>query len=376
MNDLAFAYGSIVGTDGKASLAVRDLERHVDLRRWAQNNPGLDPIHRAALLAPDLSSLLAANRDTWEAVDQISADLLSTRAAETLDAGIELRMPFVVEDYVDFFTSRHHALNTSKLFRPENPTVPKAFDHLPIAYHGRAGTVVPSGTPIHRPRGQIKVADSIEFTSTRKMDLEAEIGFVLGGSATNGPVAATAIRERIFGVCIVNDWSARDIQQFEYVPLGPFLGKSFATTVSAWVTPLSRLEDARVRTPADDTENLASYLRGAEGWGLAITLEVEVDGDVISRPDYTTSHWSAAHMLAHLTVNGSSLRPGDLIASGTVSGPDPQQVGSLLELYKDSKYLQDSATVVVRAHARLPDEERLQLFEAQGRVHPAAALNS
>jgi fumarylacetoacetase len=192
-----------------------------------------------------------------------------------------------------------------------------------VGYHGRAGTVVVSGTPIRRPSGQRPT-----FGPTEKLDIEAELGFVVGVPTALGERAG-AFEDHVFGVTLVNDWSARDIQTWEYVPLGPFLGKSFATSVSPWITPLEALEDARVEGPAQDPEPVA-YLRRSAPWGLDLTLRVELNGEKISAPPYRDMYWTPDQMLAHMTVNGASLRTGDLFASGTVSGTG--RPGSLIEL--------------------------------------------
>ena len=203
--------------------------------------------------------------------------------------------------------------------------------HLPIGYHGRAGTVQVSGTPVVRPSGQRKAPDedAPTFGPSRRLDIEAEVGFVVGTPSRLGtPVPLGAFPEHVFGVCLVNDWSARDLQAWEYLPLGPFLGKSFLTSVSPWVVPLAALEAARV--PAAGPRPGAAAVparRRAPPWGLDLALEVRLNGEVISRPPFSTQYWTAAQQLAHLTVNGASLRTGDLYASGTVSGAGARPAG-------------------------------------------------
>ncbi len=245
--------------------------------------------------------------------------------------------------------------------------------------------MVVSGTPVRRPCGQVRPAGAAApvYGPSARLDFEAELGFVVGVPSRLGePVPAGRIAEHVFGVCLVNDWSARDIQGWEYVPLGPFLGKSFGTTASAWILPLAALLHARVRPPSLDTE-LVTYLADSGDWGLDIELEVRINGHLVSRPPYRTMHWSPAQMLAHLTVNGASLRTGDLFASGTVSGPRPDQYGSLMELgWAGSKpltlpdgtsrgWLHDGDEVVISATAPAADESRIGLGEARGTIAPA-----
>jgi fumarylacetoacetase len=297
---------------------------------------------------------------------------------------VTLHLPFTVGDYVDFYASEHHASNVGQIIRPGSEPLAANWRHLPVGYHGRSGTVVVSGTPVRRPYGQFRApgAAGPEFGPSARLDFEAELGFVVGvESMLCEPVSVSRFAEHVFGVCLVNDWSARDIQFWESVPLGPFLGKSFGTTVSPWVVPLAALEDARVRPPSRDTELLA-YLTESADWGLDIDFDVTLNGHVISRPRYAAMHWSPAQMLAHMTVNGASLRTGDLFASGTVSGPEPGQRGCMLELTwggteplvlpdgTTRAWLADSDELAVTATAAGPDGTRVGLGEARGQILP------
>jgi fumarylacetoacetase len=237
-----------------------------------------------------------------------------------------------------------------------------------------------------RPCGQSRGADgAVGFGPSRRLDIEAEVAFVVGaGSEPATPVPVADFAEHVFGVCLLNDWSARDIQSWEYVPLGPFLGKSFATSVSAWVTPIEALAAARTPLPAQDPTPL-EYLRGNGSglFGLDLAIEIELNGHVISRPPFDQMYWSPAQMLAHLTVNGASLRTGDLFASGTVSGTERGQRGSLLELTWNGRdqlaladgstrsFLQDGDTVVMRATAPGTAGGRIALGEVRGTITPA-----
>ncbi|WP_433136243.1 fumarylacetoacetase [Actinomadura nitritigenes] len=339
---------------------------------------------------PTLNAFMAQGRLHWEQVRrQVTAlvsDDLPDAAVHPLDA-VALQLPFEVADYVDFYASEHHASNLGRLFRPDAEPLMPNWKHLPVGYHGRAGTVVPSGTGIVRPSGQRKAPDEAAPACgpCRRLDIEAEVGFVVGtGSPLGAPVAVDEFAERVFGVVLVNDWSARDVQAWEYVPLGPFLGKSFATSVSPWVVPLLALEAARVPTPPQDPEPLP-YLREKNPWGLDLDLVVEWNGQVVSRPPYREMYWSPAQMLAHMTVNGASSRTGDLFASGTVSGPEKDQRGAFIELTWGGKepvevggeprtFLEDGDEIAITATAPATDGGRLSLGEVRGRIVPAAPL--
>jgi fumarylacetoacetase len=345
--------------------------------------------HAGLFAEPSLDAFLAAGPPGWAAVRSWLSGLLVDEAAASMVgphlvplAEVTLRLPFTVADYVDFYASLDHASNVGRILRPDSEPLLPNWRHLPVGYHGRAGTVVVSGTDVRRPHGQRKAPgdDAPTFGPTRRLDIEAELGFVVGVPTRLGSsVAPSAFADHVFGVVGVNDWSARDIQGWEYVPLGPFLGKSFATSVSAWVTPLAALSSARCPLPGQDPAPL-EYLRVEEPAGFDIDVEVELNGEVVARPPYSSMYWSPAQMLAHLTVNGASLRTGDLFASGTISGPSREQRGSLLELSwggaepfvagdEQRAFLEDGDEVVLRYSA--PGElGRITLGEVRGRVLP------
>jgi fumarylacetoacetase len=299
---------------------------------------------------------------------------------------VTMHLPFAVADYVDFYSSQHHAENVGRMFRPDAEPLTPNWRHLPIGYHGRAGTVRVSGTPVVRPSGQRKGPDDEgpTYGPTQRLDIEAEVGFVVGTpSALGTPVPLADFPEHVFGVCLVNDWSARDLQAWEYVPLGPFLGKSFLTSISPWVVPLAALEAARVPPPPRHPQPLPYLRDDGHPWGLDLALEVRLNGEVVSRPPFSTQYWTAAQQLAHLTVNGASLRTGDLFASGTVSGPERDQRGSLLELSWNGTeqlsladgstrtFLEDGDVVTISATAPGTDGGRISLGEVTGTVVPA-----
>jgi fumarylacetoacetase len=340
-----------------------------------------------------LDPFLAEGHGAWADVRaQITTWLSEERFREAVEdlltpvADAMLRLPFTVADYVDFYASREHVTNVGAIFRPDADPLPPSWLHQPAGYHGRAGSVVLSGTSIRRPCGLARgpgPGGAPAYGPTARLDFEAEVGFVVGAETVLGePVAVSRFAEHVFGVCLVNDWSARDLQAFESVPLGPFLGKSFGTTVSPWIVPLAALAHARVRPPSRDTA-LAPYLTESEDWGLDISVEVRINRQLVSRPPYATMHWSPAQLLAHLTANGAALRTGDLYASGTVSGPGPGERGSLLELSWNGTepvrladgsaraWLADGDEVSITATAPGPDGTRISLGEARGQILPA-----
>ncbi|MGW4237531.1 fumarylacetoacetase [Streptomyces sp. NPDC004749] len=349
----------------------------------------------APLLArPGLDALMGAGRTAWRDVRRALTAWVTVPAhrpdIEPLLhplATVTSHLPYEVADYVDFYASEHHATNVGRIFRPDGAALTPNWKHLPIGYHGRAGTVVVSGTDVVRPSGQRKApADPAPvFGPSVKLDIEAEVGFVVGAPSRQGvPVPQSAFRDHVFGLCLLNDWSARDLQAWEYVPLGPFLGKSFATSVSAWVTPLEALDEARVAPPAR-TEPLLPYLDDSdeeEPGGFDLRISVSLNGQVISEPPFAGMYWTAAQQLAHMTVNGASLRTGDLFASGTVSGPERGERGSLLELTWNGTepldlpggartFLEDGDEITLTAWAPGPDGVRVGLGEVSGRIVPA-----
>ena len=338
--------------------------------------------------APSLNPFMATGPARWAAARARITELIAGAAvpdgAVHALAAVELRLPFEVADYVDFYASEHHASNLGRLFRPDAAPLMPNWKHLPVGYHGRAGTVVVSGTDIVRPSGQRKGPSDPApvFGPSVRLDIEAELGFVVGvGSPLGTTISTGAFADHVFGVVLVNDWSARDLQAWEYVPLGPHLGKSFATSVSPWVVPLAALAAARVPLPGQHPAVLP-YLRESSDWGLDIDLAVWWNGEVITRPPYRTMYWSPAQMLAHLTVNGASTRTGDLFASGTVSGTGKDQRGAFIELTwggaepitvkgEPRSFLVDGDTVTITATAPGAAGRRIGFGEVTGVIRPA-----
>lgn len=356
-----------------------------------------DPVHATG----SLNAFMARGPAAWAALrEQLVGRLTDDAHRAAVEPHLVPRdqvtshLPIEVADYVDFYSSRHHAENLGRMFRPGSPPLTPNWTHLPIGYHGRSGTVAVSGTPVVRPSGQRKAPDDAAptFGPSQRLDIEAEVGFVVGaGSATGEPVPLAGFAQHVFGVCLVNDWSARDLQAWEYVPLGPFLGKSFLTSVSPWVVPLAALEAARVPPPPRD-HALLPYLDdsadGAEPWGLDLTLEVRLNGQLVSSPPFRHMYWTPAQQLAHLTVNGASLRTGDLFASGTVSGPAASERGSLIELSWGGqepialadgtvrRFLEDGDVVTITATGPGAGGSRITFGEVTGRVAPARTARS
>jgi len=382
LTNLPHGVFSTPGTSPRTGIAIGD---HVlDLTGTTG-----DPVHAIG----SLNAFLARGRPAWrELREQVTTWLTDGNYRDRIEphllARSEARMhlPIEVADYVDFYSSQHHAENIGRMFRPDSPPLTPNWKHLPIGYHGRAGTVQVSGTSVVRPSGQRKApTDQLpSFGPSQRLDIEAEVGFIVGTPSTLGDaVPVAAFTEHVFGVCLVNDWSARDLQSWEYVPLGPFLGKSFLTSMSPWVVPLAALEQARVAPPARDPQPLP-YLRDEEHpWALDITLQVRLNGELISSPPFAGLYWTAAQQLAHMTVNGASLRTGDLYASGTVSGPEKDQRGSLIELSwggaepmtladgSTRAFLEDGDVITITATAPGSGGSRIGFGEVTGAVAPA-----
>ena len=382
----------------------------LDLSASAEALRTADGILAAACQEPSLNRLMSLGRPYWSDLRaQISALLASgsplyqSQLAKRIlvpmtDA--ELLVPARIGDYSDFYASIHHATNVGSMFRPDNPLLPN-YKWIPIGYHGRASSIVPSGSPVHRPRGQIKNpdADHPVYAPSRALDYESEIGCFIGpGNQLGEPVPLERAEDHLFGLCLVNDWSARDIQTWEYQPLGPFLAKSFATTISPWVVTFEALQPYRTsafRRAADDPPplpHLESERNSSDG-GIQATVEVYLGSAGmrkaglapvrLSRSRLADLYWTMAQMFTHHTSNGCNLRPGDLFASGTISGPTKESRGCLLELTwrgtepltlpngETRKFLEDGDEVILRAFCERAGAVRIGLGECRGMVTPA-----
>jgi fumarylacetoacetase len=396
---------------GRVGIAIGDMILDVTACHDEGRFSGLAEQASAACAAPALNPLMGLGSEHRTELRRqvsalLSADSPAYRSNRRLgdrvliaQSDAEMLLPAKIGDYTDFYASVHHAANVGSMFRPDNPLLPN-YKWVPIGYHGRASSIVPSGTPVRRPSGQSKApnAESPSFGPTRSLDYEMELGcFVATGNRLGEPVPLDQAEDHLFGVCLVNDWSARDVQAWEYQPLGPFLAKSFATTVSPWVVTMEALEPFRVPAftrPAGDPAPLP-YLhseRNASAGGLDIVVEVYLassrmrDEGIaprrLSRGRVTDLYWTPAQMLAHHTSNGCNLRPGDLFASGTVSGPDPKSRGCLLELTwrgaeplslptgESRRFLEDGDEVIMRGFCEREKAVRIGLGECRGVVVP------
>ncbi len=337
---------------------------------------------REAFLAPQLNDLMVHGKQATRALRQRLSELFQEDNATVRDDNalredallpldqVTLHLPVQVGDYTDFYSSREHATNVGSMFRdPANALLPNWL-HLPVGYHGRASSLIPSGIPIHRPMGQTRPDTQAApvFGPTKQLDLELEVGFfTFDGKPLGQRISTAETDDHIFGLVLFNDWSARDIQSWEYVPLGPFLAKNFASSMSAWVVTLDALEPFRIPGPVQDPEPL-TYLRTAQPGAFDIHLEAALAPEgsapsTICKSNFKYLYWSMAQQLAHHTVNGCNVRCGDLMASGTISGPTPDSYGSMLELTwrgtkpltlsngEERKFIADGDTVILRGHA-------------------------
>lgn len=351
--------------------------------------------------APTLNDFMACGRRVWEEVRVALSQVLQANSPTLQENSrarkkilipmdkVQMHLPFQIGDYTDFYSSRQHAFNVGCMFRDPNNALLPNWLHIPVGYHGRASSVVVSGTPIHRPWGQIKGPNDEfpRFAPSNKLDFELEMAFAIGKENVLGwPVTTSESNDYIFGYLLFNDWSARDIQAWEYVPLGPFLGKNFASTVSPWVVSPMALEPFKVEGPAYE-HPILPYLSTEGKHHYDVNLQVylkpaeSLEDHLICESNYKNLYWSSPQQLAHHTVNGCNLRVGDLLASGTISGEEPTSYGSLLELSWNGKnplklgeaeraFLQDGDTLTLKAYAQGPNY-RIGFGECKGQVLPA-----
>ena len=388
----AEAVGSRLTSAGSLPrVGVRIGDRVLDLARLVREGRLDGPFDQ-----PSLNAFMALGPARWRATRERLTNLVCDPDAQAAVAPallpvdeVTLHLPFAVADYVDFYSSIEHATNLGRLFRPDSEPLLPNWRHLPVGYHGRAGTIVPSGTPVVRPSGQrLPPGGEVVFGPSTRLDIELEVGFVVGvASRPTVPVPVAAAPAHVFGVVLVNDWSARDIQAWEYQPLGPFLGKSFATSIGAWITPLDALGPCRVPGAVQDPPPLPHLARD-EPWGLALDLAVDLrpagagTATTVSSTTFAELYWTFPQQIAHMTSNGAHLRTGDLLASGTVSGPNRGSEGSLLELTRagaeplrvgdvERSFLEDGDEVTLRGSATVAPDVTLTLAEVHGRVMPA-----
>ena len=396
-------YGVFERPGGGAGVGVAIGDQVLDLTRLESLGVLDVPALRGQQVfnVPSLNAFLGLGRDVWSAVRERVSRLLRADEPRLRDdatlrtqvlvprADVRMRLPVEIGDYTDFYSSREHASNVGTMFRGPDKALMPNWLHLPVAYHGRASSVVVSGTDLHRPCGQTKPegADAPVFGPSRSLDFELEVGYFLGpGNELGVPIPAGRARDHVFGMVLVNDWSARDIQAWEYVPLGPFLAKNFGTSISPWVVPLEALEPFRTDNPVQEPVPLP-YLRTAGPQSYDIHLEVWLQGEKMAAAqrvcasNFRHLYWNVAQQVAHHTITGCNLRPGDLLASGTISGPTPDSYGSLLELSwrgtrpltvggEQRTFLQDGDRVTFKGWCQ-GDGYRVGFGEVTGRVLPA-----
>ena len=400
---------------GQDRIGVAIGDQVLGLHACAQNGLfiGLPEPLLAACRADRLNPLMAFGPASWSALRRcLTALLIESAANETRSCvesllipihEVEMQLPARIGDYTDFYASIHHATRVGKLFRPENPLLPN-YKYLPIAYHGRASSIVVSGESIRRPHGQTRSrANGSFFAPAQSLDYELEVGLFIGpGNALGEPIPIARAEDHIFGLCLLNDWSARDMQAWEYQPLGPFLAKNFATTISPWIVPLEALAPLRVpafeRPPGDPAPLPYLASPAPERAAIDLTLEVYLQSRqmrqmgsapaLLSRGNLRDLYWTPAQLVAHHASNGCNLRPGDLLATGTISGPGEGSEGCLLEKRAGNEngagepvclptgelrtFLQDEDQVIFRAHARLPSGVRIGFGECTGTIAAAA----
>ena len=378
-------YGVVRRGENPPSPAVRLGDDAIDLHDLA-----LQSVPAGTFEHGSLNPFIALGSQVWSQARAEIAQVIREGRHEQYSmplAECDVVLPIEVGDYVDFYASIDHASNLGRMFRPDSDPLMPNWRYLPVGYHGRAGTVVVSGTPIRRPRGQRPPAEpggAPTFGAEPRLDIELELGFITGNGPPLGtPISTSDARDHIFGFVLVNDWSARAIQRWEYQPLGPFLGKSFATSISPWVVPLDALEPFRMDGPEQDPPPLG-YLRTDEPWSFDLPLEILLNDTVVSRTNARYLYWNAAQMLAHATVNGATIEAGDLFASGTISGPEPGTYGSLIELSWGGRdpiatprgertFLEDGDTVLLRGGGGGNGRLVVSFGEVAGTVVPATS---
>jgi fumarylacetoacetase len=354
---------------------------------------------------PFLNDFMAAGRTVWQPVRRVVSDLLRGDNATLRDdtdlrrqclfpmKQVVLQMPVKIGNYTDFYSSREHATNVGTMFRGKENALMPNWLHLPVAYHGRSSSIILSGRDVRRPQGKLLPQDKTApvFSASRLLDFELEMGFFIGpGNDFGEPIPIQNAPEHIFGMVLVNDWSARDIQKWEYQPLGPFLAKSFATSISPWVVTMDALEPFRSKGPEQNPPPL-DYLKTSGDQALDIRLEVFMQGEKMEQPQRVCRsnlkymYWSIYQQLAHHTINGCNLQPGDLLASGTISGPEPDSFGSLLELTwrgtkpiqfyngEKRKFIEDGDTVTMTGWCQ-GDGYRVGFGEVSGKIQPAKEI--
>jgi fumarylacetoacetase len=398
------------GENGAARIGLAIGDQILDLHACAERGLFAELPHAlvSACRAEILNPLMALGPAAWSALRRCLTALLDAKqACRDTQSGVEpllvpmrdaqMQLPARIGDYTDFYASIHHATRVGSLFRPDSPLLPN-YKYLPLAYHGRASSIVVSGETILRPRGQTKGASGVSFGPAQSLDYELEVGLFIGpDNALGEPIPIAEAEDHIFGLCLLNDWSARDIQSWEYQPLGPFHAKNFATTISPWIVPLEALAPVRVpapeRPPGDPVPLAYLASPAPELAAIDLTLEVYLTSEqmrqtgvapaLMSRSNLRHLYWTLDQLVAHHSSNGCNLRPGDLLATGTVSGPDEGSEGCLLEKRTGEPvrlptgelrtFLEDGDQVTFRADARLPGGRRIGFGACAGTIIEAAS---
>lgn len=404
IHNLPLGIFSAAGLSPRPGMALGNFIVHLaflaDKGLLGEMSPGL----REALLSPSLNALMACGPEVWKALRLRVQELFSegsqpawtgTDPQQSLVPMAEavMHLPVEIGDYTDFYSSEYHAANVGSMFRdPQNPLLPN-WKHIPVGYHGRSSSIVVSGTDFHRPYGQFKApADELpSFGASRQVDMELETAFILSRPTAMGSrIAVDEAEDYIFGMLLFNDWSARDLQSWEYVPLGPFLGKNFCSSVSPWVVSMEALKPFRVPMEENQEPAVLPYLRQKSRWTYDIQLEAEFETQAgqkktITRTNQKYLYWSMNQQLAHHSINGCPMRAGDLLASGTISGPDPDSLGCLLEITRRGQnpvhfgdgsqrnFMQDGDRITLRGFAE-KDGIRVGFGEVRGTLLPAIAF--
>ncbi|MEG0920213.1 MAG: fumarylacetoacetase [Comamonas sp.] len=400
------------GSQGEFSGGVAIGDQIIDLGALAQTGTLKGPAQQAALAGalPQLNGLMALGQSYWSALRLALSRGLRADSAEQVvwqtclvpQADAELGLPARIGDYTDFYTSIYHATNIGKQFRPDNPLLPN-YQWIPIGYHGRASSIVVSGQPFKRPVGQTKAPDATVpmVKASARMDIELELGVLMGnGNALGDAISIEDAEDHIFGLCLLNDWSARDIQPWEYQPLGPFLAKNFASHISPWVVTMEALAPYRAAfvRPEGNPQPLpyldSAHNRDAGALDIQLSFALQTGqmraageaAALVSQTNYKHAYWTAAQMVAHHTVNGCNLQPGDLLGTGTLSGPSLEQAAALIELTTGGKnpiqlpngesrtWLEDGDSVVLRGWCEKPGAARVGFGECEGTLLPARKL--
>ncbi|WBU56397.1 fumarylacetoacetase [Paracoccus sediminicola] len=380
IQNLPYGVFSVAGDPPRCGVAIGD--RIVDLA--ACEAQGLLDAG-GSFSAPQLNDFMALGREKWDEIRAKLTELLAeggnTETPTVAMSDARLHLPIHVTEYTDFYASKNHAFNVGVLFRGPENALPAQWTHMPIGYNGRASSVVVSGTDVIRPMGQLKGEDGPVWSPCKRLDLELEIGAIVGANSTLGErVSVEEAEDMIFGYVLLNDWSARDIQAWEYQPLGPFQAKAFATTISPWIVTQAALEPFRSEGAERDHE-LLPYLKEKRPGLYDINLSWSLNGEVLSNTNYNVMYYSSAQQLAHHTESGCPMRVGDLLGTGTISGPERGQTGALLEMTEGGKnpvsvgdgqrtFIEDGDTVALHGHAQ-GDGYRIGFGPCSGKILPA-----